>query len=43
MVVMVMMMVVMMGMHDHHNLRLGRKRGSDTEDENQSKQDLLHA
>jgi len=28
--------------HYHDHLRLGRKRGSDTEGENQSKQNLFH-
>jgi hypothetical protein len=40
--VMVMMVMVMMGMYDHYHLRLCRKRHCETEDENQSKQDLFH-
>jgi hypothetical protein len=38
----VMVMVVVMGVHYHDYLRLRRKRGSDTEGENQSKQNLFH-
>lgn len=38
----VMMMVVVMGVQYHDHLRLRRKRGSNTEGENQSKQNLFH-
>lgn len=38
----VMMMVVMAVVHDHHDLRLRRVRYREAEDENQSKQNLFH-
>jgi len=40
--VMTVMMMVVMGMHNHHNLRLRRIGYREAEDKNQSKQNLLH-
>ncbi len=37
-----MMVVAMMGMNNHHNLRLHRIRYRETGDKNQSKKNLLH-
>ena len=37
------MMVVVMGMYNHHNLRLRRKWQCETEEESESEQYLFHA
>jgi hypothetical protein len=40
---MVMMVVVMVGVYNHHNLRLRRIRHCETEEKNRSIQKLFHA
>jgi len=42
-VMMVIVMVVMMAMNDHYNLRLRRIRHCEAEDEDQSEQNLFHS